>query len=110
MHVDLTLTNSLTWDYVETPDGVRWFPAGSRLKRAAIDELIASGTPLVISWFGGGQLDWYTGDDATVAWSSRRDSFTTDANRLVKKRLLWTGALLRTQDLEQKAVLLTGHC
>ena len=110
MHVDLRDLNADVWDRVQGPDGVAYFQQSSRLKRSQVDELIAAGPPLVVSWFGGGELDWFDERDALAAWHKRRRLFTAHPTASTSKHMQWTGGVFRTQDLERSIIVLTGHC
>lgn len=110
VRVDLIPRNADFSDHIEGPDGTVYLRQSSRLGRSRVDELVAWGIPLVVSWFGGHQLDRFDGDDALPAWRERRAHFTSEAPVPTSKRLRWTGGLHRTQNLERSLVVLTGHC
>lgn len=40
---------------------------GTKAKRSAADDLVASGAPLVLDMYGTGQFEWFDGEDAERA-------------------------------------------
>jgi len=63
--------------------------------------------PLVLYWYGGGQLDWLDGEDAAEAWRTARQRLTTAVPR-PDGNVIWTAGEWLGDD--QSLVLLTGSC
>lgn len=102
----------MQWDSVARgeivgPDGVAYARLSTKATRRDCDELLAAGSPLVLHYWAGGQLDWYDGDDAGSAWAGCRTAVTTEPRR--RGDLEWTAGVWSSYD-GRALVLLTGHC
>jgi hypothetical protein len=98
---------SVTDGEVMGPDGTRYVRRSTKAKRRACDELLTAGSPLVLYYYGGGQLEWTDGDDATSAWAATRSAVTTEPR--LRGDLEWTAGVWQSDD-GRALVLLTGHC
>ena len=92
------------------PDGTVYQRRATRTRRADADALIASGTPLICYWYGGGQLDWHDGDDARAAWARLRSRITAQTPRPAPGGdPIWTAGNWDSNNGDTILVL-TGHC
>jgi hypothetical protein len=109
VHISLAETQweAITTGQILGPGKVRWSRRSSKTKRAACQQRIAEGAPLVLYYFAGGQLDWFDGSDAEQHWVIVRTA-VTPAPRL-RGDLEWTGSIW-VDDANHSLVLLTGHC
>ena len=89
------------------PDGVKYVRRSTKAKRRACDDLLSSGSPLVLYYWAGGQLDWHDGEDAESAWAATRASVTIEPR--LRGDLEWTAGVWQSED-GRALVLLTGHC
>lgn len=90
------------------PDGAAFVRLGTRTKRRVCDEAISQGSPLVLYYWAGGQLDWFDGDDAAHEWAAVRGQVTAQQPQM-RGELEWTAGLWRANG-DRSAVVLTGHC
>lgn len=90
------------------PDGRTYLRRTTKASRRTGDGLIAAGSPLVLHWWGGGQLDWFDGQDAAQRWQQVRGALTTQQPQ-VGKEVVWTGGAWTDGDGDT-VLLLTGHC
>ncbi len=90
------------------PDGVRYRRRTTRAKRRDADGLIASGVPLVLYYWAGGQLDWFDGDDASAVWRDVRAHLVT-ADPRPGRQVQWTAGRWEN-DNGRAVLLLTGYC
>jgi hypothetical protein len=110
MQADLSQSQ---WDFAShgtlvAPDGTAYTRRGSRMKRRKVDEAIEQGAPVVVHWYGGGQLDWFDDDEARQQWQKCRPAFTAEEPKLGGD-VVWTGGLWLS-DNESPLVVLEGHC
>ncbi len=77
------------------------------MRRRQVDELLVSGAPLVLYWFGGQQLDWMQGPDAVTAWESARQRLINALPR-PDGDVVWTAGEWISD--AGSVVLLTGSC
>ena len=108
--MDLTPFNDHVGGSFRDGKGRTFSGVTTRLKRRQVDELIAQGVPLVLQWFGGGQLEWLEGDGARTAWAERRGSYVSQLPARPPKDVLWTGGEAMTANRDARVVLLEGHC
>lgn len=90
------------------PDGRTYRRRTTKASRRVGDELIAAGSPLVLYYWAGGQLDWFDDQDATERWQQVRGALTTQQPQ-VGKEVVWTGGAWTDGD-GHTVLLLTGHC
>jgi hypothetical protein len=109
MRVDLSQTQweTISNGQVFDPVGILWSRHSTKAKRTTCEQLIRAGSPLVLYYYAGGQLEWLDGDDANDQWSQLR-AHVTSAPRL-RGDLEWTAGLW-VDVHEHRLVLLTGHC
>lgn len=108
MHADLAATQweAVLSGHLVDPDGARWSRRSTKTRRSVCEQLIANGSPLVLHYYAGGQLDWLDGDDAISRWRLLRARVTSAPRR--RGDLEWTAGVW---DCDQRElVLLTGHC
>lgn len=91
-----------------SPDGRTYRRRTTRASRRTGDALIAAGSPLVLCWWAGDQLDWFDGRDATQRWQQVRSALTAQQPR-VGREVVWTGGAWSDDD-GRTVLLLTGHC
>jgi hypothetical protein len=92
------------------PDGTVYHRRTTRTRRQDADALIASGTPLICYWYGGGQLDWHDGDDAPAAWTRLRLRVIAHTPRPDPGgEPLWTAGRWDS-DNGHTILVLTGNC
>lgn len=110
MPVDLSDAQwgEVTQGRITSPQGVTFTRRSTRIKRRHADELIAGGTPLVLYYYGGGQLTWFDGPEAQEQWGAVRPKLTATDPR-PKRGLQWTGGVWLADDRRQLLVL-TGRC
>lgn len=75
--------------------------------RRRIDDLLAAGSPLVLYWYGAGQLDWHDEAEAAAAWATARNRLTTSVPK-PDGDVVWTAGEWLSDD--RSLVLLTGAC
>src|ERR1700712_3512963 len=92
----------VTEGQITAPDGTRYQRRSTKTKRRTCDEHIAAGSPLVLYYWAGGQLDWCDGSDAQSAWAGARGSVTQDPR--LKGDLEWTAGLWERDDGQQLGV------
>jgi hypothetical protein len=90
------------------PDQRRFTRRTTRAKRREVDELIADGAPLILYYWGGGQLEWFDGADAETQWQAVRSAVTAQEPRR-RGDLEWTAGRWEDDDA-RPLVMLTGHC
>jgi hypothetical protein len=90
------------------PDQRRFTRRTTRAKRREVDELIADGAPLILYYWGGGQLEWFDGADAETQWQAVRSAVTAQEPRR-RGDLEWTAGRWEDDD-GRPLVMLTGHC
>jgi hypothetical protein len=89
------------------PDGAVFVRRSTKVKRRVCDEAIAQGSPLVLYYWAGHQLDWLDGDDAQHEWTAVRVQVTAEPRR--RGDLEWTAGFWDADD-ERSVVVLMGHC
>lgn len=99
--------DSVTHGEIIGPDGAKYVRRSTKVKRRDCDDLLNSGSPLVLYYWAGGQLDWHDGDNAGSAWATARASVTTEPRS--RGSLEWTAGVWLSED-GRALVLLTGHC
>ncbi|MEJ5946478.1 hypothetical protein WDZ17_14365 [Pseudokineococcus basanitobsidens] len=99
--------DALSSGRLEGPDGRRYQRRSTRMRRRQVDDLLSSGAPLVLYWYGGSQLDWCDGEDARRAWEAARSRLTTSVPR-PDGDVVWTAGEWVSDDTS--LVLLTGTC
>lgn len=92
---------------LEGPDGSHYRRRSTRMHRQQVDDLLTVGAPLVLYWYGGGQLDWLDGEDAVGAWRTARQRLTTAVPRSDGDVVWAAGEWLGDG---RSLVLLTGTC
>jgi hypothetical protein len=109
MRVDLAASQftAVERGQLTAPDGVVFVRRGTRAKRRVCDEAIAQGSPLVLYYWAGEQLDWFDGDDARDEWTSIRGRVTSEPR--LRGELEWTAGLWHAND-DRAVVVLTGDC
>lgn len=100
------------WDAVTSgtlrgPDGRVYQRRSTRTRRRQVDDLLADGAPLVLYWYGAGQLDWHDETDAAAAWASARKRLTTSVPK-PDGDVVWMAGEWLSDD--RSLVLLTGTC
>ena len=90
------------------PDGRTYRRRTTRANRGIGDELIGAGSPLVLYYWAGDQLDWFDDQDAVERWRQVRSALTTMPPR-VGKDVVWAGGAWADDD-GHSVLLLTGHC
>lgn len=99
--------DALSSGSLQGPDGRRYQRRSTRMRRRQVDDLLASGAPLVLYRYGAGQLDWCDGEDATRAWQAVRRRLTSSVPR-PDGDVVWTAGEWVGDDAS--IVLLTGVC
>ena len=90
------------------PDARRYSRRTTRTTRGDADRLVEDGTPLVLFYWAGAQLEWFDGADAREQWQAVRPHVITGEPR-ARGDVEWTGG--RWEDEEGRPLLLlTGHC
>lgn len=109
MHVELDAEqwHAVTEGTLLGPDGRHYRRRSTRMRRRQVDDLLAAGAPLVLYWYGGGQLDWADGQDAARAWQTARARLITAVPR-PDGSVVWTAGEWVSD--EASLVLLTGEC
>jgi hypothetical protein len=110
MRVDL---RDKHWDevvggWLHGPDGRRYVQRTSRTKRKDADELLTAGTPLVLFYWAGQQLDWFDGAEAQEQWQAVRKQMVSTAPQ-PRGDIVWTAGRWEDED-GRPLLLLTGHC
>ena len=100
--------HAVTEGAITSPDGVTFTRRSSRVKRAAADDLVATGAPLVLYDYGAGRLDWYDGDDPATVWRSIRGAVTSATPR-PRHAVVWTAGVWVNEN-DDPLLVLTGHC
>lgn len=90
------------------PDGKRYARRTTRAKRRDCESLIAAGLPLVLFWYGGQQLEWFDGDDASSRWLEVRGS-VVHGKPSRRGEVEWNAGLWVSNESDQ-LLLLTGTC
>lgn len=102
--------NAIGEGHLAARDHSRFVRRTTRTGRHEADLLIASGAPLVVDNYGGGQLDWFDGDDATTTWSRLRRQLTSRPGTPSKSGdPVWTAGRWESSD-GQTLLVLTGRC
>lgn len=109
MRADLSVSqwDSVTHGEIVGPDGATYVRRSTKAKRRDCDDLLGAGSPLVMYYWAGGQLDWHDGDEAEGAWAAVRGSVTTQPR--LRGDVEWTAGVWQTEN-GRSLVLLTGHC
>ncbi|PPK92366.1 hypothetical protein CLV92_115112 [Kineococcus xinjiangensis] len=94
--------------HLTSPSGVRFVRRSSRIKRRDADAMIAAGTPLVLYYYGGAQLDYCDGAEAVERWKAVRDALVSQDPR-PRGDVVWTGGCWVSEGGEE-LLLLTGRC
>ena len=94
--------------HVTSPAGVRFVRRSSRIKRRDADAMIAAGTPLILYYYGGAQLDYCDGDEAVQQWAAVRGALVSQEPQ-PRGDVEWTGGRWVSEGGEE-LLLLTGHC
>lgn len=90
------------------PDGRTYVRRAERLKRAAADELIDAGAPLVTYRAADGDATWHPGGEARTRWSQVRAAVTPDGPKGTPRGTVWTAGRWQTTD-GHTLVLLTDN-
>jgi hypothetical protein len=94
------------------PTGTEYVRRSTRLKRKAVDELLARGVPLLTYWPGGlpekTRLSWHDGLDAPAAWSDARPNFISEEPKPPRRSAVATAGKWEAEGGEV-AVVLTWH-
>lgn len=101
------------WDavvegHLTSPAGVRFVRCSSRIKRRDADAMITAGVPLLLYYYGGGQLDYCDGDEAVQQWEALRGALVSQEPQ-PRGEVLWTGGRWVSESGDE-LLLLTGHC
>jgi hypothetical protein len=109
MRVDLAAARLSTIErgQLTGPDGTVFVRRGTRAKRRACDDAIALGSPLVLYYWAGGQLDWLEGEAAQHEWKAVRPAVTREPRP--RGDLEWTAGVWQAED-GRTVLVLTGHC
>ena len=89
------------------PDTRRYQRRSTRMPRRQVEDLLAAGAPLVLYWYGGGQLEWFEGQHAAQTWQTVRPRLTTSVPR-PDGDVVWSAGRWVSDD--ESIVVLTGTC